>query len=77
MVRKLEFLGANKRQPNLRVFFGDLVSKVENFEYNDNLNIQNKFHDHDHKIRRIAAAKQLQSYYKRTTKLQNGTKNEL
>lgn len=55
MVKKLEYLGANKRQQNLRVYMTDVISKVDNFEYIDNSNIQNKFHENDHKIKKTTA----------------------
>ena len=47
MVLKMEQIGANKDKANLRVYFSDVISRVENFEYIDNPNIQNKFHDKD------------------------------
>lgn len=49
MVKKLEFLGANKISPHVRVYLNDVISKVENYEYIDNSSIHNKFHERDQK----------------------------
>ena len=63
MVHKLKHLGANKQKIALRVYLSDVISKIENFVYNDNPNIQNRFHEPDHRIRKNAA-KQLKSFYR-------------
>lgn len=50
MVHKLKYLGANKNKVGLRVYLSDVISKIEDFIYIDNPNIQNKFHKGDHKV---------------------------
>ena len=52
MVRKLEYLGATKNQPSMRVYLSHVVSTVKDYQYIDNPNVSNKFHAADLRARR-------------------------